>query len=390
MSDLKVGVVIPAAGRGTRLGGPVSKQYRKILDKPLLMYSLEAFLDITWINKIILVVDSMEKVQAMLQEFGYETSPRIVLVKGRETRHRSIKAGVLELQKQFSDEVNVVVVHDGARPIVPPSLVMELVRGAEQHGAAGAVRPLVSTVLRVTSDSFLADSLDRSLHVASETPQAFQLEILTMAYNKCSEEDLNHGTECLALVLKYCGTKAKLIPGPEDLWKVTHKQDLYLAAVTIKRKNNNVCIISTEKNAIINTLVDSLNISAAQTVRHVVSPEDTDSNNTDQHTFNIVICFHQQEIQDTQLVDFAPMLDTVNQGLIIHVIWNASVEGLQTKSVYSLQKSGRSMSHHYDKLRKGVVVIHCISGNEESQLISLLTTLVQADPLTFSGQTLFI
>lgn len=80
--------------------------------------------------------------------------------------------------------MNVVVVHDGARPIVPQSLVMELVRGAEQHGAAGAVRPLVSTVLRVTSDSFLADSLDRSLHVASETPQAFQLEILTMAYNK--------------------------------------------------------------------------------------------------------------------------------------------------------------------------------------------------------------
>lgn len=82
------------------------------------------------------------------------------------------------------DELRVVVVHDGVRPLVPPALTQELVLCAEQHGAAGAVRPLVSTVLRSSQESFLVESLDRSIHVASETPQAFQLSILWSAYNK--------------------------------------------------------------------------------------------------------------------------------------------------------------------------------------------------------------
>lgn len=78
----------------------------------------------------------------------------------------------------------MVIVHDAARPLVPSELVEELVVAAEEHGAAGAIRPLVSTVLQANSDGFLDHSLDRSKHVSSETPQAFQFDILTSAYNK--------------------------------------------------------------------------------------------------------------------------------------------------------------------------------------------------------------
>lgn len=66
-----------------------------------------------------------------------------------------------------------------------------------------------------------------------------------MKYVQCSEEDLDQGTECLHLVLKYCGVKAKLILGPEDLWKVTHRKDLHLATAALKRKL--ACILSTRK-----------------------------------------------------------------------------------------------------------------------------------------------
>lgn len=85
-----------------------------------------------------------------------------------------------------TDELRVVLIHDGVRPVVPSALVQELVLAAERHGAAGAVRPLVSTVLNSTTDSFLQESLDRSKHVASETPQAFQTSVLTLAYSKVS------------------------------------------------------------------------------------------------------------------------------------------------------------------------------------------------------------
>lgn len=64
--------------------------------------------------------------------------------------------------------------------------MQELVTSAEQQGAAGATRPLVSTVLRVAPDGLLEESLDRSGHVASETPQAFQFAVLASAYSKVS------------------------------------------------------------------------------------------------------------------------------------------------------------------------------------------------------------
>lgn len=53
---------------------------------------------------------------------------------------------------------------------------------------------------------------------------------------QASEEDLTHGTECLHLALQYCGVKAKLVAGPEDLWKVTHRKDLHLANAALKRE----------------------------------------------------------------------------------------------------------------------------------------------------------
>jgi len=78
----------------------------------------------------------------------------------------------------------VVIVHDGARPFVPKELLQDLVVAAAEHGAAGATRPLTSTVLRPQEDGCLDVSLDRSLHVGSETPQAFLFEMLCEAYAK--------------------------------------------------------------------------------------------------------------------------------------------------------------------------------------------------------------
>ena len=80
--------------------------------------------------------------------------------------------------------MKVVIVHDAVRPLVPHKLIEDLVIAAEEHGAAGTIRPLVSTVLRANPDGFLDYSLDRSKHVSSETPQAFQFDILTSSYNK--------------------------------------------------------------------------------------------------------------------------------------------------------------------------------------------------------------
>ena len=88
--------------------------------------------------------------------------------------------------------------------------------------AAGCVLPLVSTVVRPNAEGFLEESLDRSQYMASQTPQAFRLAVLQQAYAGCSVHELDHGTECLQLALRYGGARAKLIAGPPTLWKVTY------------------------------------------------------------------------------------------------------------------------------------------------------------------------
>ncbi|XP_010786841.1 D-ribitol-5-phosphate cytidylyltransferase [Notothenia coriiceps] len=111
--------------------------------------------------------------------------------------------------------------------------------------AAGAIRPLVSTVIATTSEGYLDHSLERGKYRASEMPQGFTYDVIYQAYQKCSESDFEFGTECLHLALQYCGTKAKLIQGPPTLWKVTYKRDLAAAESIIKDTlSRSACVIT--------------------------------------------------------------------------------------------------------------------------------------------------
>ncbi|NXX11414.1 ISPD cytidylyltransferase, partial [Podargus strigoides] len=116
--------------------------------------------------------------------------------------------------------------------------------------AAGAICPLVSTVIASAADGCLDHSLERAKYRASEMPQAFLFDIIYEAYRQCTDYDLDYGTECLHLALKYCKTNAKLVEGTADLWKVTYKRDLYAAESIIKDNlSQQVCVITDVKEA---------------------------------------------------------------------------------------------------------------------------------------------
>jgi len=130
----------------------------------------------------------------------------------------------------------VVVIHDAARPFLDLPTLNAVIDAAVEHGAAGVVRPLVSTVIKPDRDGFLQETLVRANYRASEMPQAFSLPLIGGAYSRCSETDLDFGTECLEIARKYGGVRAKLVEGGEHLWKVTYAKDL--DAVRNKLKAN--------------------------------------------------------------------------------------------------------------------------------------------------------
>ncbi|KAM9216559.1 D-ribitol-5-phosphate cytidylyltransferase isoform 2-T2 [Dugong dugon] len=258
-----VAAVLPAGGCGERMGVPTPKQFCPILERPLISYTLQALERVCWIKDIVVAVtrENMEAMDGIIQRYQHK---RISLVESGVTRHRSIFNGLKALAENRPNsklsKPEVVIIHDAVRPFVEEDVLLKVVTAAKEHGAAGAVRPLVSTVISPSADGCLDHSLERARYKASEMPQAFLFDVIYEAYQQCSDYDLEFGTECLQLALKYCHTKAKLVEGSPDLWKVTYKRDLYAAESIIKERiSQQICIfMGTKENEHVRLLEEML------------------------------------------------------------------------------------------------------------------------------------
>ncbi|XP_067865499.1 D-ribitol-5-phosphate cytidylyltransferase isoform X1 [Heterodontus francisci] len=247
--DFSVAAVLPAGGSGERMGTATPKQFCQLLQRPLISMTLETFERVHWIKEIVVVVSkqNFELMNSIIDQFGHS---RTTVVEGALTRHQSIFNGLkafVENQPHSSwlEKPEVVIIHDAVRPFVEEDILFSVATAAKEYGAAGAIRPLVSTVVAINPEGYLDHSLERAKYRASEMPQAFTFDVIYRAYQQCTDYDFEHGTECLHLAAQYCGISAKLIDGPPDLWKVTYKRDLYAAESIIKESlSKSICIIT--------------------------------------------------------------------------------------------------------------------------------------------------
>uniref|UniRef100_A0A8I3PV47 D-ribitol-5-phosphate cytidylyltransferase n=2 Tax=Canis lupus familiaris TaxID=9615 RepID=A0A8I3PV47_CANLF len=157
----------------------------------------------------------MEAMKGIIQKYQHQ---RISLVAAGVTRHRSIFNGLKALAEDQPDsklsKPEVVIIHDAVRPFVEEDVLLKVVTAAKEHGAAGAIRPLVSTVISPSADGCLDHSLDRARHRASEMPQAFLFDVIYEAYQQ-----------------------------------VTYKRDLYAAESIIKERiSQHICIVMDTKD----------------------------------------------------------------------------------------------------------------------------------------------
>ncbi|XP_063118333.1 D-ribitol-5-phosphate cytidylyltransferase isoform X3 [Rattus norvegicus] len=182
-----VAAVLPAGGCGERMGVRTPKQFCRVLERPLISYTLQAMERVCWIKDIVVTVtgENMEAMRSIIQRYGHK---RISLAEAGATRHRSIFNGLKALaEDQPGCELTrpeVVIIHDAVRPFVEEDILLRVVLAAKEHGAAGAIRPLVSTVVSPSADGHLDHSLDRAKHRASEMPQAFHFDVIYEAYQK--------------------------------------------------------------------------------------------------------------------------------------------------------------------------------------------------------------
>ncbi|XP_035020512.2 D-ribitol-5-phosphate cytidylyltransferase isoform X3 [Hippoglossus stenolepis] len=190
--DFPVSVVLPAGGTGERTGLSTPKQFCSVLGRPLVSFTVQAFERVSWIQSVVVVVakENMELMTDIVQRFQHR---KVRVVAGGSTRHRSICNGVLALGEEeeeeegrpaSADRPKVVIIHDAVRPFVEEEFLYKIAVAAKEHGAAGAIRPLVSTVIATTSEGYLDHSLERGKYRASEMPQGFTYNVIHQAYQR--------------------------------------------------------------------------------------------------------------------------------------------------------------------------------------------------------------
>lgn len=217
---MSIWAVLVAAGRGERLGGDRPKAFVRLGQLPLLAEPLRRLDECEALDGVVVVAPEGWEEPAILLAEEIGASKVTACVTGGETRTESVRAGVAEVPA----DAEVIVVHDAARPLLPPDVVPRLLE-ALGEGFDGAVPgvALADTVKRA-SDGVVAETLPRSELVTVQTPQAFQAGALRSALDR-PDDGLVPATDCASLV-EANGGRVRVVAGDERLLKVTTPADL--------------------------------------------------------------------------------------------------------------------------------------------------------------------
>src|SRR5215218_3516929 len=220
----QVAAVVVAAGRGERLGAP-EKVLLPLAGRAMLAWSLAALESAETIGPIVVVAGAhtLDAVGRLVRDEGFAKVKAIVA--GGERRQDSVGAGLAALPAG----IEVVVIHDGARPLAEPELFDRCAVAAAEMGAAIAATPVADTLKRV-AEGVITGTVDRAGLWAAQTPQAFRLETLRRAMAASSGEIVTDE----ARLCEVAGLPVSVVPASPANLKVTHAEDIPVADALLR------------------------------------------------------------------------------------------------------------------------------------------------------------
>ncbi len=218
------GVVIVAAGSASRMGG-IDKVMAPLAGEPMIVRTVRAFQDCDAVKKIVVV--TREDLILPITRLCSGMSKVKAVVAGGSSRQESVHLGLNAL----SGEVQLVAVHDGARPLVSWQLIDRVIRAANTYGAAAPAIPVKDTI-KVVKGGVVEQTPDRSNLFAVQTPQVFDFDLLRGALKKVEQEQLQVTDDCSAV--EQMGMRVKIVEGDERNLKVTTPMDLKIAQMLLE------------------------------------------------------------------------------------------------------------------------------------------------------------
>lgn len=224
---MSVVALIPAAGKGERMRTGEVKPFLPLGDKPLIAHALTRFEECPQVDRIVAILAREQVLRGKKLILTLGLKKVLAVVPGGFTRQESVEAGL----EAAGTDWEVVVIHDGARPLVSSRLIEESILAARKYGAV-TTAVLAKDTVRLMEKGKFVNRLPREKVALIQTPQAFLFPLLREAYTRAREDGFV-GTDDASLV-EHLGQPVWMVPGSYDNIKITTAEDLVLAEALLK------------------------------------------------------------------------------------------------------------------------------------------------------------
>lgn len=229
---MKISVIVLAGGKGSRMNSDIQKQYLPLCGKPVLYYALQAFQHSS-VDEIILVVGNgmIENIseeeyckKELIDKYHFNKVKHIIM--GGSERYNSVMNGL----KVIHNEMDYVLIHDGARPCITVELIERCIRDVIAYKACVAAVPVKDTIKVVDSKDYAVSTPDRSTLWQIQTPQCFEYNMILRAYyDMIADKEKSNITDDAMVVEKYSRNKVKMTHSNYKNIKITTPEDLQIA-----------------------------------------------------------------------------------------------------------------------------------------------------------------
>lgn len=234
MSAFKAFALIPAAGMGKRMGASINKQYLQLDGLPIVARTISVFENSPLIEAIYLVIPAAEIPycrEHVVAACGFRKV--VEIVPGGRERQNSVMNG-LNAMRLHADDDDVVLIHDGVRPLISPRLVRESIDVARNNDGALVAVPAKDTI-KTVRDGIVIDTLPREMLWQAQTPQSFRFSTIFVAHRSAEQEGFA-GTDDASLVERRGGV-VRIVRGDYKNIKITTPEDLVLATAFLAGEN---------------------------------------------------------------------------------------------------------------------------------------------------------
>ena len=228
--------IIIAGGSGSRMGQDIPKQFINVYDKPVLIYTLESFQRHPQIDAIeVVCLDGWHDILwAYAKQFNIDKMKWVV--SGGKTGQESIRNGVYNLKKKANEDDNIII-HDGIRPLVEPSVLTDVISKCTQYGNAVTSLPYNEQIFVVNSEdeSTTSKFIPRETLRRVSTPQAYKFSLLYEKYQEAFEKEIGiYGSHYTNTMMVELGVTLHFAAGSDKNIKLTTKDDLEMFKAYLK------------------------------------------------------------------------------------------------------------------------------------------------------------